>query len=66
MNMKIAGQIKLEFTANDIRYIIVEKDEEIPNMLNEVESIFGKTTSFNDLKLLGTRLLSMEQIMGDL
>ncbi len=66
INMKLANHIKLSFKASDIRFIIVSQDDEIPEMLNELEKIFGKTTPYNDLKLLGTRLISFEQILEDL
>jgi len=66
INIKLAKHIKLTFNANDIRFIIVKNDEEIPEMLAELEKIYGTSTNFNDLKLLGTRLISLEQILEDL
>ena len=66
INIKLAKHIKLPFTANDIRFIIVSKDDEIPEMLAELEKIFGSNTPYNELKLLGTRLISLEQILEDL
>ncbi len=35
-------------------------------MLEDIHEIFGGNTSFNDVKLLGTRLISLEQILDDL
>lgn len=66
INIKLAKHIKLNFSPNDIRFIIVNKDNEIPEILGDLEKIFGKTISHNDLKLLGTRLISLEQILEDL
>lgn len=66
INMKLAKHTKLTFNASDIRFIIVNKDQEIPEMLDELEKIFGNKTSFKDLKLLGTRLISLQQIIEDL
>lgn len=66
INIKLAQHLKLDFAPNDIRFIIVDKDEEIPGMLGSIEKIFGKRVVSDDLKLLGTRLISLEQIDEDL
>lgn len=66
LNMKLAKHIKLHFEPNDVKFIIVNRDSEIPEMLKNLENIFGKTASSDDLKLLGTRLISLEQILEDL
>lgn len=66
INIKLAKHIKLNFKASDVRFIIVNKDEEIPEILGDIERIFGNTTPYNDLKLLGTRLISLQQILEDL
>jgi hypothetical protein len=66
LNIKLAKHIKLVFEPKDIRFIIVEKDKEIPEMINQLEKIFGSNATLNDLKLLSTRLISMEQILEDL
>jgi hypothetical protein len=66
INIKLAGHIKLTFEPDDIRFIIVDKDDQIPKMLEEIEKVFGDKISSNKLKLLGTRLISLEQIVEDL
>jgi Putative abortive phage resistance protein AbiGi, antitoxin len=66
LNIKLAKHIKLEFEPNDVKFIIVERDIEIPDMIKQLDDIFGKTASSNDLKLLGTRLISLEQILENL
>lgn len=66
LNIKLAKHIKLEFEPNDVKFIIVNRDKEIPEMIKNLEQIFGETASSNDLKLLGTRLISLEQILEDL
>ena len=66
INIKLSKYIKLNFKANDIRFIIVNKDKEIPNLLDDIQKIFGDNTPYNELKLLGTRLISLEQILEDL
>lgn len=66
INIKLAKHSKLEFRPNDIRFIIVQKDSEIPEMLNELEKIFETTATSKDLKILGTRLISLQQIIEDI
>ena len=66
LNIKLAKHIKLTFEPNDVKFIIVERDNEIPDMIKKLDDIFGKTASSNDLKLLGTRLISLEQILENL
>ena len=66
LNIKLAKHIKLSFEPNDVKFIIVERDNEIPDMIKKLDDIFGKTASSNDLKLLGTRLISLEQILENL
>lgn len=66
INIKLAQFSKLTFTPMDIRFIIVEKDSEIAELLDELEKIFGSRATHKDLKLLGTRLISIEQIIEDL
>lgn len=66
INIKIAKHFKLEFKASDIRFIIVQKEKEIPEILEKIEKIFGGNTTHKDLKLLGTRLISLEQIIEDI
>lgn len=65
INMKLAKYVKLQFEPNDIRFIIVNQESEIPKMLKHIEDIFEGKTPSKDLKLLGTRLISLEQIIED-
>lgn len=66
INIKIAKHAKLNFKPDDIRFIIVPKDNEIPKMLEELENIFGNIATMNEMKILGTRLISLEQIIEDI
>lgn len=66
LNIKLAKHIKLSFEPNDVKFIIVDRDSEIPEMIKNLDKIFGKTIASDDLKLLGTRLISIEQILEDL
>jgi hypothetical protein len=55
----------LKFGPPDIRYIIVAKHEEILPMVDSIYQIKGHNYSDNDLRLLTTRIISMEQILQD-
>lgn len=55
----------LEFGPPDIRYIIVAKNDEILPMVDRIHEIKGNKYSYNDLRLLTTRIISMEQILQD-
>lgn len=54
----------LNFTPNDINYIIVEKEEEILELIDKVQRIKGRHP-YEDVKLLSTRIISMERIAED-
>ena len=60
---EIVSEFKLEFTANDIKYIIVSEEKEIADLISEINSIekFNKT----DKTFLISRLISVEQIKSD-
>jgi hypothetical protein len=66
INMKLASKIKLEFEPNDVRFIIVKHDSEIPKFLDDVHKIFKNKTSYDDLMLLGTRIISLDQIIKNI
>lgn len=66
INIKLATHKKLEFTPNDIKFIIVEKDEEIPYLIDEIRKIFSNSVTYNEVMLLTSRLISIEQIIEDL
>lgn len=56
--------LRLEFEPNDIKYIIVSKDDEIEEFLD----ILGKAKrkyAYEDVKRLNTRIITTEQIMSD-
>lgn len=58
---------KLLFTPTEIKYIIVSKNKEIPDMVEKVESIMKQKYALKDrdIKLLITKITSMEQIRKD-
>ncbi len=66
INIKLAPHLKLEFEPSDVKFIIVEKDSEIPEFIKKMANISWKSASQESLKILETRLISMDQIIEDL
>jgi hypothetical protein len=58
--------LELEFEPNDIKYIIIENDAEISEFLDLLRRTKGKTYSYHDIERLMTRILTTEQIVGDI
>jgi hypothetical protein len=55
----------LTFSPSDIKYIVVAKSQEILPMIDSILRINGEKYSEDDLKLLTTRIISMEDILND-
>ena len=53
----------LTFKPEDIRYIILEKDSEIPKMVDHIQN--GTTKTSNEEKILISRFISLESIRHD-
>lgn len=56
----------MEFTPNDIKYIIIESDDEIAEFVELLRTAKGNKYSYHDIERLMTRLLTTEQILGDI
>lgn len=54
----------INFEPNDIKYLIVRDDSEIVPLIRQIESIKGKY-SYDDVRLLASRVISAEQIRHD-
>ena len=63
-NSYIRTGFSLDFKPKDINYIIVSKENEILAIKEQVEEIKGDFDP-NDVKLLSTRIISMERIKED-
>ncbi|MBC7750940.1 MAG: hypothetical protein H7Z73_04360 [Candidatus Saccharibacteria bacterium] len=61
-----AQKLRLNFEPNDIKYIIIENDEEIPEFIEHVRSTKGKKYTHADIERLTTRILTSEQIKTDM
>lgn len=56
---------RLEFTPNDIKYIIIQQDAEIGEFLEVLREAKGKTYAYADVERLMTRIITTEQIVTD-
>jgi hypothetical protein len=59
------SNLRLKFTPNDIRYIIIEKESEIDEFIKYLRSVKGMNYSDMDVERLTTRILTSEQIFTD-
>ena len=58
--------LEVPFEPNDIKYIIIENDNEISDFLDFLKKAKGKQYTYHDIERLMTRLLTTEQIMSDM
>lgn len=58
--------LRLEFEPNDIKYIIIKDETEIGEFINLLKEVKGNKYSYHDVERLTTRLLTVEQIKGDI
>jgi hypothetical protein len=56
---------KISFTPNDVKYIFVKNDHEIPSLVDFINTQMGNFPH-NDLKVLTTRIISLATIQKDL
>ncbi|MDV3748674.1 hypothetical protein CMU21_12610 [Elizabethkingia anophelis] len=57
--------VKLAFTVDEISYIIVDSEDEIPEILSLISQTFENTCTAKQLKVLGTKILTKNQIFND-
>jgi len=57
--------IKLEFTVDEISYIIVDSEDEIPEILTVLNQTFEDDCTAKQLKVLGTKIVTKNQIYND-
>ncbi|WP_179400669.1 abortive infection system antitoxin AbiGi family protein [Burkholderia guangdongensis] len=68
-NKKTFEHCLLGFNADDIRYLFVEKDADIPELVDFMRSSasgLGKRFTDEDMKILQTRIVSQESLAQDL
>jgi hypothetical protein len=62
---KLMEKNRLCFTPNDIKYVIVDKEYQVSDMLDMITKIKGNKYNYNDVNLLTTRIISMDKIIDD-
>jgi hypothetical protein len=55
----------IKFSPNDVRYIFVKSDAELPTIFDFIQNNLG-VYPLNDLKILSTRITSIETLSRDL
>jgi len=63
-NNELAKVARISFEPNDIKYLIVRREDEIVPLIREVEHIKGRY-SYDDVRLVSSRVISAEQITSD-
>jgi hypothetical protein len=61
-----ASSLRLEFGPDDIKYIIIRNDDEIREFVTHLREAKGDKYSLGQIERLTTRLLTTEQIHGDI
>lgn len=64
-NARMKTEEKLNFSAKDIKYIIVKTEKEIPEFVDFIEKYLSQFTH-SERKLLVSKLISVEQIKDDM
>jgi Putative abortive phage resistance protein AbiGi, antitoxin len=59
------ASVRLEFEPEDVKYIIVDKDDEIHEFIEHLDRTFGAVHSKRTVELLTTRILTANQIRTD-
>jgi hypothetical protein len=62
---KLQG-LRLKFEPSDIKYIIIESDDEIGEFIEHLRRAKGKNYSLHEIERLTTRILTVEQIKSDI
>ncbi len=65
LNNKTKEQCSLKISPTDIKYIFVKKDTDIPDIINFIQTDMDKHSA-SDLKILMSRVISLESISADL
>jgi len=62
---QLLSSIKIEFTPNDIKYLVISKESERQNFISTIEKIKGGDYNENELKILNSKIISIENIKED-
>jgi hypothetical protein len=64
-HQKLADVCPLAFSPRYIRYVIVENESERLHMMDRILSIKGPNHLYDEVRALTSRIISLEQIIGD-
>jgi hypothetical protein len=56
---------KLDFDSNDIKYLIVRSDKDIPKLIRTIKSIDNLSKNSNEYDILTTKIMTVDQIKKD-
>lgn len=65
---KFLESVTISFCASDVRYIIVNQEKNIPNVVKRIlklKTIAGKQASIEDKEILCSRVISLQQLNSD-
>lgn len=65
LNAELASLVSLGFGPDDIRYVLVSTEDEIPKTMDLMEKVFSASGSYLSVKRLLTRILSVEYLHAD-
>jgi hypothetical protein len=60
------ADLRLEFSPDDIKYIIIRDDEEIPEFLEHLRRSKGNKYTHTQVERLATRIITVEQVLEDM
>jgi hypothetical protein len=64
-NKPFVENINLPFTGDDIKYLIVKSNKDIPKLIKAIKGTDNLTKNPNEADILATRILTVEQLNND-
>ncbi len=61
----LIDKIILNFTSEDIKFLIVKSNKDVPKLIHSIERIDNLTKNANDASILTTKILTVEQLNND-
>lgn len=63
---ELGNQIQLEFEPSDIKYILISNENEILDLLTRIENVKGEKYSHNQLRILTTKIITIDKVLEDM
>jgi hypothetical protein len=61
----LIDKITLNFTAEEIKFLIVKSNKDVPKLIHSIERIDNLTKNASDASILTTKILTVEQLNND-